>query len=405
MASVLYASLLLGVLAWLAVLLAGLWRYRRPLRALWNEPVFRVPILVLESDDWGAGPLDQAEALRRLISRLSAHRDADGRPAVMTLAIVLEVADTAAMAANGCREYRAKRLDDPIFGELLDVLRQGEAAGVFALQLHGQCHYWPANLLAARSRPEVQAWLGAPGHPATEALPSPLQSRWIDATVLPSRPLLLEEVAQAAAEEVATYAAIFGHTPGVVVPPTFIWNDTVERAWAEAGIRCVMTPGRRYEGRDANGRPQARGGSIVNGQHGAAGVRHLVRDIYFEPALGHRAEALLPRLEEQIAAGRPCLLETHRFNFLGVGREDALAETDRLLSLLRQAYPTLCFLPPAQILAAIERRDDRYLSLDLRSRLRVLHRRLRCDYPLWRWARLTGLAALSWGLSRLAAKD
>jgi hypothetical protein len=31
------------------------------LRALWREPALRVPVLIFESDDWGAGPVEQAQ--------------------------------------------------------------------------------------------------------------------------------------------------------------------------------------------------------------------------------------------------------------------------------------------------------------------------------------------------------
>ena len=39
------------------------------------------------------------------------------------------------------------------------------------------------------------------------------------------------------------FAEVFGVTPEVVVPPTFVWTDAVESAWARAGARVVVTPG------------------------------------------------------------------------------------------------------------------------------------------------------------------
>jgi hypothetical protein len=77
------------LLLWTAVLLA----FARPLVARWREPVLRHPILIIESDDWGAGPLQQAEALTRISAVLQRIRDRSGRPAVMTLGVILEVPD------------------------------------------------------------------------------------------------------------------------------------------------------------------------------------------------------------------------------------------------------------------------------------------------------------------------
>ena len=70
-------------------------------------------------------------------------------------------------------------------------------------------------------------------------------------------------------EEVAAFEDIFGsHTPGVVVPPTFVWNEMVERDWAAAGIGVIVTPGRRYETRDESGQPAGEGSPVHNGQVG-----------------------------------------------------------------------------------------------------------------------------------------
>src|SRR4029078_6674252 len=100
------------------------------------------------------------------------------------------------------------------------------------------------------AEPEVPHGFPGPPSPPTEALPAPLQSRWIDASQLPSAPLDAAVIKAAAREEVDAFARAFGQAPAVVVPPTFIWNPNVERAWREAGIKVLITPGVRYEGRD-----------------------------------------------------------------------------------------------------------------------------------------------------------
>src|SRR5512143_1501807 len=84
--TVLVLAFAMLLLFWLGVLLA----FAGPLAARWREPVLRSPVLIIESDDWGAGPLQQADALRCIAALLQRVRDRSGRQAVMTLGVVLE---------------------------------------------------------------------------------------------------------------------------------------------------------------------------------------------------------------------------------------------------------------------------------------------------------------------------
>lgn len=377
--------------------LAGLWgvllfAYRRPLLACWREPVLRYPILILESDDWGAGPLAQAPALDRLRSLLVRHRDQGGQPALVTLGVVLEVADTTAMAqAPGC--YIGLDLRAPAYAELRGGLAKGEKDGVFALQLHGQCHYWPSNLMAASTRPEVAAWLQRPPHPCTEDLPPWLQSRWTDASQLPSRDHPAGAVADAVAAEVALYVAVFGRVPAVAVPPTFVWNDVVEAAWARAGVRCVVTPGRRYTRREANGAPGGIDKMMGNGQRTRGGMVYVVRDSYFEPALGHTPQVLVDELWRKWGTRRPCLVEMHRFNFLDEATLDGrLRIVDEALEEAQRALPTLRFMSTEALASALATRDPAWVETDLLARLRAWFRRMREISRFRRLCRLSGLA-------------
>jgi len=223
--------------AWCAILLV----YRRRLLRLWREPVLAAPVLIIESDDWGPGPASHVAALERLIALLARHRDASGQAAVMTIGAVLAIADTAAIRAGEISCYRRQRLCDSDGAAMREALLAGRARGVLALQLHGMEHYWPPSLLTvARRDAEVRDWLETAAGSDTERLPSALQSRWTDVTTLPSRPLPESEIRAAVAEEVACFETSFGARPLVAVPPTFVWTEQVERAWAEAGVRVSL---------------------------------------------------------------------------------------------------------------------------------------------------------------------
>lgn len=376
------------LLLWAAVLLV----FASPLAARWREPVLRHPVLVIESDDWGAGPLAQADALTRLTDMLQRIRDHSGRPAVMTLGVILEVPDGLRIAAANCAEYHALPLADPRFDAVRAAIRSGIAANVFAPQLHGQCHYWPPALMAAaRHTPAVRDWLTAPEPAATEDLPAPLQSRWVDASCLPSRALSPAAIQQAVAAEAAGYKAVFGNAPQVAVATTFVWNDAVEVAWAQAGVEAVITPGRRATCRDAAGQPGCVDATMLAGERSLAGQTWLVRDVYFEPVLGHAPQRLADGLLARTRQGRACLVETHRFNFL-LAPDASLAALEAGLFAALAARADLRFAAPLELAHAIRHRDPAWIETRLRPRLAAWRARLDEIPRFRRLSQLSGLA-------------
>ncbi len=389
-AALIFAMLLL---VWAGVLLA----FAVPLAARWREPVLRQPVLIVESDDWGAGPPAQADALRRLAASLQRVRDRSGRSAVMTLGVVLEVPDGVRIAAAGCTEYHALTLADARFDAVRAAMMDGIEAGVFAPQLHGQCHYWPPALLAAaQADADVRAWLTAVEPAATEDLPAHLQSRWVDASALPSRALAAAAIGQAAAAEAAGYRAVFGNAPQVAVATTFVWNDTVEAAWAQAGIEAVITPGRRATCRNARGQPDCVDATMLTGEQAPAGPTYLVRDVYFEPALGQPPQRLLEGLLARTRQGRACLVETHRFNFLQAP-DASLAALETGLTAALAACPGLRFLSPLELARAVRERDPAWIESRLRPRVAAWRARLDEIPRFRRAAQLSGLALpLAW---------
>jgi hypothetical protein len=383
----------LVALIWMTAVAAMLVYYRRELLGVWREPVLRHPVLIIESDDWGAGPVEtQATALEKLADVLRQYRDNTGRHPVMTLALVLAVPDGAAIRRDG--QYRHLSLDEPAFATLRAAIDRGRAAGVFALQLHGLEHYWPDALMTVDD-PSVRSWLESESPATTERLPSHLQSRWVDAASLPSRPLTADRIATAVTDEVGLYARVFGEKPAVAVPPTFVWNEAVESAWAQQGIEFVVTPGLRSACRDGSGMPNCDTGPLHNGQS-SQGLTYLVRDDYFEPERGHRAERALDALARKREQGRPCLLETHRSNFIGDREtyESALNEIDRLYRQALERYPEVRFLSTAELGQVIRAKDPAWIESRTGVRLTVWGARIRLLIGFWRLARLTGLAWL-----------
>jgi len=375
-------------------LLAGallfLWVQRRRVVRYWREPMVATPTLVVESDDWGPGFAGQAEALARLRELLRSHRDRDGHPAVMTLGLLLAAPDRQAMGETGCAEYCSTTLADPRYNDLRGEVARGEAEGVFAVQLHGREHFWPPALVArAQVEEGLRQWLTGPEEAEIYALPPYLQSRWVDTSTLPTRPLSTGEMERAVAEEVALYRALVGGPPRVVVPPTFVWPEPLEAIWARAGVEVVVTPGSRSPGRGAEGELLSDGSTLCNGEALADGLVAAVRNGYFEPCLGHGVEEALRAFGENLRCGRPTLLESHSFNYVGEAAEAGLQGLADLLGQLTAQYPEVRF---ASTLALIrELRQGGYnRQLPLRRRLALFAERLLAVWQLHRWRVATG---------------
>ena len=371
--------------------------YRNAIVTSWREPVLRRPILIIESDDWGCGPAGQADALMAIGRLLINYPDSDGRRPVMTLGVVLATADGEKIRSSG--EYHRQSIAEPLYVSLLDAVNKGVDAGVFTVQLHGMEHFWPPALMTASQDDEsVRAWLEQAPQSASEELPSPLQSRWVDASVLPARALGVVEIRQAVQEEVSTFQAIFGYPPRVVVPPTFVWNDAIEQAWAEAGVEIIVTPGRRYETRGEKGELVSCGLLIHNGQAGKGGTFYLVRNDYFEPALGHTAEQAMNALENKTRLGRPTLLESHRFNFLGSDerRTNSLAELEKLLQRSLDIHPDLAFMSTEKLARVLITRNPDWVEHRLARRIHVGLARLGDSSRMRKLAWLTGWIIPGW---------
>lgn len=391
-------SILIPIAALCALILSGwailFWHYRAVLISLWREPVLRHPVLIIESDHWGPGPKAHGQQLHRIARILARHHDGQGHPAVMTLGIALALPDTERMKPGNYQQYYRKLLSPLSCPAICDVMRRGVASGIFSLQLNGLEYYWPGTLLwAIKTNPKIKDWLLSDEFPGTEALPAHLQSRWTDTRTLPSRPLPEHEIKAEAALEVKIFSRLFGAPPQVVVPPAFLWNSVVEKAWAEAGVRVIVTPGQRYEERDRDSSMMAKGQPIHNSQLNEYGQIYMVRDDYFEPALGHLAEKGLASLANKTRLARPTLLESHRFNFVDDPdvADSALHELDRLLEVVIKHFPDVLFMSTGKLAQGFMAADQDLIEVKLMPRLHAWLLRLRELPAVWRLAWLSGV--------------
>jgi hypothetical protein len=330
---------------WVVGLLVIVTTRRALLRATWREPYVDEPVVILESDDWGPGPPDHTEALRRLLQVLAAHRDGVGRPAVLTANMVLSVPDGPAIVAGGFRGYARRELDVD-FPELFTVMREGRAAGTFFPQLHGREHLNPEALLrrARNGDLSLRRLLEIPGWSDWESLDSPLQGHFVDGSELPTRPVAMDQQRSMVAEGVLLFARAFGESPASAVAPCYLWNDDTEAAWAAAGVRYIQTAGYRCIGRGMDGAYIQSPRWLHAGSTNRQGQRYLVRNVMYEPADGRDWEAAWREVRHRFREAQPAVISTHRYNYTRTEiRAQALRGLDELLDRVCRRYPRVRF--------------------------------------------------------------
>lgn len=416
MDTILILSVLLFLAVWIIFMPFFFWLfYRQELQRLWTEPMLRNPVVVFESDDWGVGPDSQTKALSEIISLLAQYRDSADCHPVMTLGMILAEPDFFKIRKNKNRknasvQYESCDLSHPEYSGLLDVIKQGENKRIFSIQIHGMEHFWPDSLMASLNQAVVEQWLFASESPMTENLPPELQSRWCDCSQLPSRQLDSKRIISAIKSEVSLFKNLFAQLPKVVVPPTFVWTDEVVQAYTNNNINIIVTPGRQYIGRDADGKLQPSHRTFYNGDSDReTGALYIVRDVYFEPALGHKAEDAFSQIANRAKSARPALLEMHRFNFMSdegrLNKNTSLEELKRLLELLKNKLPTVQYVSTEELAKAFKLKDSQYLIQSGWHRLPIWLTRVHEFFQYHRLAKYSGFNFILKQLSVVQQRD
>ena len=155
----------------------------------------------------------------------------------------------------------------------------------------------------------------------------------------------------------------------------------------------VVTPGQRFEGRGQDGKLEAIGPWLHNGQMSPFGPMYIVRNGYFEPAMGHTAQRVLETLDNNCATARPTLLETHRFNFTGKpdAAKAAYRELENLFAQAPALYPDIAFMSTEELAKGLLESDPDLVETRLKRQIHVWLQRLREIPRVRKLAWLSGL--------------
>ena len=138
--------------------------------------------------------------------------------------------------------------------------------------------------------------------------------------------------------------------------------------------------------------------ALCNGDLGDGGQIYLVRDVYFEPSLGHDAKNLVRTVIRYTSLGRPVLIETHRLNFIE-SEEQALGSLNALedgLSGILRALPEVRFMSSVELADAIREDDTQLVEQAIIPRMRVWLRRIDELHLTKRLVTATGMSLILW---------
>ena len=336
------------------------------------------PVVLIQSDDWGRVGIHDPKALDRLRGRGLAvgasrwdyygHEDAedlrllgdvlvgtadvDGRPACMTVNLVMANADIRRMRSEGFGEFRFVPITDGLpdpwaESSLLEQYRSLIADRVFYPGLHGFTHFSPEGML--------RGWhdTGEYGERTRSLL---IEDIPYLASVTPEFNFALLD-RSARAEVYADYSVqrdwvgrgvqlfreAFGYPPVTTCAPGYRCNDATFAAWIDCGIRVVQTAG-----------------SV--GVFDSDRVLVIERNVAFEPLLddGQVVQKALQRIGNVVAAGWIPVICTHSINYISrycAGRDNSLQCLATLLREVKHRFPDMRFAHDADVLTAHVNRD------------------------------------------------
>ena len=343
--------LILLIPIWIAGILAIV-IFRSPLLyKTWKEPYLDVPVVVIESDDWGPGPSSHAKSLLSLVNVLENHHDSVNRPAVLTVNMILTIPDTTVIRETAFREYARISINQSSL-EIMNVLKDSISRDLIVPQLHAIEHFNKDVLmnLARNGNKEICTALTRDGWSSWEALEPRLQRHYLDGNGLSSEEILAEH------NEVVGKAAIlfrdlFNHDTLSTIAPCSFWTDKTEKAWSSHGIRYIQTEGYRLIGSCNKERVYKDPKIIRFGSKNRYGQTYLVRNVMYEPVHGKNEEVCWEETVRSFRQALPAVISTHRYNYIDneMLSRRSLNGLDDLLKRIDGNYPSRRYLASPEL--------------------------------------------------------
>ena len=353
-------------------------------------------LVVIESDDWGSIRMPSAEVYRKLqkagdhpendaflrndclenvadltalFAVLTSVKDKNGSPAVMTANFAMANPDfdkidpinDAYFFEPFTDTYKRYYPDQNVFS----CVQDGIKSSCFVPQLHCREHMnvnrWMNDLKQQKYDTVIAFQNHMIGTGASFSQENPFG--YMDA--FNSNFTSDAELSNVVHEAMELFENTFGKKSETFVASCFVWNDALEKALCEVGVRGIQSgcwqnlPVCTEEGNALRRKLR------FTGQKNRIGQVYTVRNCTYEPAYQQTpmksAKECLDQIMRAFHNRKPAIINSHRFNYIGsINRENArenLKGLSWLLQTIIENIPDAEFISTAELLRIIDRRS------------------------------------------------
>lgn len=353
-------------------------------------------LVVIESDDWGSIRMPSAEVYRKLqkagdhpendaflrndclenvadltalFEVLTSVKDKNGSPAVMTANFAMANPDfdkidpinDAYFFEPFTDTYKRYYPDQDVFS----CVQDGIKSSCFVPQLHCREHMnvnrWMNDLKQQKYDTVIAFQNHMIGTGASFSQENPFG--YMDA--FNSNFTSDAELSNVVHEAMELFENTFGKKSETFVASCFVWNDALEKALCEVGVRGIQSgcwqnlPVCTEEGNALRRKLR------FTGQKNRIGQVYTVRNCTYEPAYQQTpmksAKECLDQIMRAFHNRKPAIINSHRFNYIGsINRENArenLKGLSWLLQMIIENIPNAEFISTAELLRIIDRRS------------------------------------------------
>lgn len=343
--------------------------------------------LVLESDDWGTIRTPGRETFDKLVARklvsqndpfsrydcleseadasalfdvLSAHKDINSHPAVITANTVVCNPDFNKIKESGYTQYFYEPFTEtfkkyPGHDNAFSTLLQGITNGIYMPQFH------------AREHLNVQMWLNLLKNSNKDFLYAfGLECFSIDYKDTSNRRNNimaaydydtqegLEFIKKSIAEGLKIFDDIFNIKSVSAIAPCYVWDNAIENTFRQHGVSYLQ--GSRFQQVPVANSSKFKRVFHYNGQVNNHRQTYFLRNALFEPSVNPNTDWVSKCLESIAIAfkwKKPAIVGTHRLNYIGSvfpeNRDKNLKLLEQLLTAIRKHWPDVEFISTAAL--------------------------------------------------------
>ena len=342
----------------------------------WSSPN---PILVIESDDWGAtrmpdektallwqkkyptashNPFNRWDGLERssdlegLAELCQSFVDADGKNLIITCNMIMANPDFEAMRKEGFTQFESETFFESYQKneetKMPSLWKETIAQRLFAPQFHGWVHiqylHWMERI--KNGDPEC---LGAANMGHCAVGDSSIWSAY-DAQDESQKSYCHENIRLGLQQ----FEQVFGFRSRTSAAPRFVWDQAIEQIFAHAGVEGIQSVWKSTY-------PNATQPRYFTGKKNDLGQYYLTRNVYFEPSTKTNFDWVDHALHQIAIAwmwGRPAIINSHRINYSSrISSNPAAQNLSLLRELIRRIqkkWPNVRFMDSATLLQQIK---------------------------------------------------